>query len=283
MEVCGGNTAVRESMRVVGMQIEVRSTPYDGAVGGGDVQYVSTCAAGKLSRFALADVSGHGEEADAMGQQLRGLIRKHINKFDQTGLVQSLNEGLGDITASGRFATAVLASWHVPAQALLVSCAGHPPPLWYRADLDAWFILTPETVGPAAGRAPEGIADLPLGVIGDTQYSQFIALLGEGDVVVLYTDAYMEAIGDGGRQLGVDGLLQLAAGLPAKNVSTFTDELHDAMVQWRHGGADDDETLLVLRATKAAYRRVGILERLGAALRVCRMGRVFRSIKSGGA
>ena len=58
MEIWGGNRAVENAVSVHGIDAWVLSEPHGGGERGGDVHYVSMCGAGKISRFALADVSG---------------------------------------------------------------------------------------------------------------------------------------------------------------------------------------------------------------------------------
>jgi hypothetical protein len=65
MEIWGGNRAAREWVSVTGIDAYVFSLPYGGQSSGGDIHYVSLCGGGKIARFAVADVSGHG---DAVGR-----------------------------------------------------------------------------------------------------------------------------------------------------------------------------------------------------------------------
>jgi hypothetical protein len=40
------------------------STPHGGDEAGGDIHYVSMCGGGKIGRFMIADVAGHGGGVD---------------------------------------------------------------------------------------------------------------------------------------------------------------------------------------------------------------------------
>src|SRR5262249_55062163 len=61
LEVWGGNQAVDNGVVMAGLDAWLFSRPYQGHSAGGDIHYVSSCAAGMLTRLLVADVSGHGE------------------------------------------------------------------------------------------------------------------------------------------------------------------------------------------------------------------------------
>ena len=91
LEVWGGNEPRSSAVSVAGLDVWVWSDPIAGAARGGDLYYISTCGAGRISRFAIADVSGHGDEADAMAQTLLKLMRQYINTPDQSNFAMALN------------------------------------------------------------------------------------------------------------------------------------------------------------------------------------------------
>ncbi|HET8923130.1 MAG TPA: hypothetical protein VFN26_09080 [Candidatus Acidoferrum sp.] len=49
---------------------------------------MSVCDYDLISRVALADVSGHGNEVNAVTQTLRNLMRKNINAWDQSDFMR---------------------------------------------------------------------------------------------------------------------------------------------------------------------------------------------------
>ena len=221
MEIWGGNRAITDAISAPGIDAWVYSRPYGGGEGGGDVHYVSMCAAGKIARFVVADVSGHGESVSAFALSLRKLMRKHINTPDQTRFARALNDDLTRGAEGGMFATAVLASYFAPTDHLILCNAGHPRPLWWRAEAREWRILTHDIE-----EAAESAANLPLGIIEPTEYHQFGIPLGVGDRVLLYTDSLVEARAPGGRMLGEIGLLALAREVAdAGNDSTLVERL----------------------------------------------------------
>jgi len=252
MEIWGGNIAASTAVSTPGIDAFVYSKPYQASEGGGDIHYLSLCSAGKIGRFVVADVSGHGEEVSELAQRLRGLMRKHINTPDQTRFARALNEAFaGDGDAGGRFATAILATYWTPSDHLIVCNAGHPRPLWYKAKEQRWTLMDDEGAL-TDGAEGTGIRNLPLGVIDPTDYTQAAYKLAPGDTVILYTDSLTEAKALNGDMLGEEGLLRLARSLDASHSSDLVPRLLDAVDRHRGGAeADDDVTLLVLHHNAA--------------------------------
>src|SRR5215813_2715754 len=88
LEVWGGNQAVDNGVVMAGLDAWLFSKPFGDQSAGGDIHYVSSCAAGQITRMLVADVSGHGEAvADAAGR-LRGMMRRYVNYVDQSRFVE---------------------------------------------------------------------------------------------------------------------------------------------------------------------------------------------------
>jgi hypothetical protein len=242
LEVWGGNKAVETSLSVPGIDAWVSSIPYQGDADGGDVHYLSMCGAGRISRFTVADVAGHGTSAGELGQLLRKLMRKHIRTLDQTVFARTLNDGFSHLAKDGHFATAVLATYFAPTDHLIICNLGHPRPLWYRSETATWVALDHVFSEPL----PE-LHNLPLGIIEGTQYMQFAVKLGEHDMVLLFTDSLIEACNPEGRMLNEAGLLALVQRLPAGSPATIGRSILESVAAYRGARPpNDDETLLVL-------------------------------------
>jgi phosphoserine phosphatase RsbU/P len=249
MELWGGNEAARDRISVPGFDAYVYCQPHQGHQCGGDLRFVSTCAAGQIVRFTLADISGHGDGVSEAALRLRALMRKHINTPNPTKFARMLNREFTALSKAGRFATAVITTYFTPTDQLTVCNAGHPRPLLYRVRNRGWVLLDENTPGvdSSAGERNTRISNLPLGVIAPTNYPQFGMRLEPGDVVVSYTDALIEAKDADGRELGEAGLLALVEGLDASKPARIGPALLDAVAAHRAGQpADDDATLLVL-------------------------------------
>ena len=258
MEVWSGNQRVENTITVPGLDAWIYSEPHKGDEAGGDIHYVSMCGAGKISRFAIADVSGHGAIVGEIAARLRKLMRKHINKLDQSRFARALNEEFGALAEEGHFATALLTTYFAPTDHLVICNAGHPRPLWYRNETDTW-----ELVDRHSPQRAQRVGNLPLGVIGNTDYTQFAIKLGKGDLILIYTDSLIESFDENGEPLGEQGLLQLARDLPQHDPPKITSALLDAVKA--HGGgkpAADDQTLLVLYHNASNPPRQSLTEKM---------------------
>jgi phosphoserine phosphatase RsbU/P len=267
LEIWGGNEPVRTALSVPGLDAWLYSQPANGAAQGGDLYYVSACGAGRISRFVIADVSGHGAEAGTMARTLRGLMRQHINRPDQSKFAQALNREFLRQAGSRRFATALLATYFAPTDQLIVCNAGHPRPIWYQASSGRWQLLDQHAAQEAMPAVParDGpLQNLPLGVISQTSYVQFIASLGKGDLLLIYTDSFPEAEDSQGRPLGEQGLLRLASQLDPDRPEQLNERFSSAVAGYRAGPASDDQTLLVLHHNAADPPR----QSLGQKIRV---------------
>ncbi len=250
MELWGGNEADVRRVSIPGFEAFMYCRPHKGDRAGGDLRYISTCAAGNIVRVTLADIAGHGDSAGETALRLRSLMRKHINTPNPTRFARLLNEELTARSSAGRFATAVISTYFAPTDHLIVCNAGHPRPLLFRAAEGKWMLFDERAPGLLAReRSREtGMSNLPLGVIEPTNYPQFATRLEVGDVFVVYTDALIEAQDPSGRELGEEGLLHLVSGLDPADASQLGTALLRAIEAYRGGRpADDDVTLLVLR------------------------------------
>lgn len=259
MEVWGGNTAIESGISMTGVDAWVYSQPFHAQVSGGDVHYVSMCGMGRIGRFMLADVSGHGTGVSDLAIELRRLMRKSISRPDQTRIARGLNRAFGQLSTSGVFATAVIMTYFAPTDQLVCCLAGHPRPLWYQAATRTWRLL-----GPSLADTHE-FQGLPLGIIHPTEYRQFAVTLNRGDLVVAYTDSLIEAHAPGREPPGEEGLLSVAASIGAGEPARFGHELIAAVDRASGGAAttrDDDLTLLVLHHNAADPKPVSLGHRL---------------------
>ena len=248
MEILGGLGRREERISVKGIDAYILSEPLPGHESGGDVQYASMCAAGKISRFAVADVSGHGDAVAKFGVGLRDLMRRFINTPNQERMVQALNREMGSLVDHGIFATFVIMTWFDPTRQAFICAAGHPDPLWFSAELDQWMALSPAAFKRPSREADSRLVNLPLGVIDGTEYEQFTVPIGPGDFIVLYTDHYIEARSASGEMLGVDGLRRLVASCDASDASALGRQM-EAKIGAHLGSMpiEDDRSLLVIR------------------------------------
>ena len=242
LEIKGGNRRDEYSVELPGLSGWVSCQPLTPSIEGGDLHYLTVCGEGAVSRVVLADVAGHGDIVSAVADRLRDSLRKHVNTWDQTVLLQELNDSFRVGAEGLQYATAFVLGHYVQSGEVLFTNAGHVPPLWYRAAERKWVILREST--PYA----KEIIDLPLGLIPGTSYTQTAIQLGPGDLLVLYTDGISESRDPAGRELGCDQLLSLASRVPVDSPDQAGRSVLSCVEAFRGTvPAADDETVVVLR------------------------------------
>ncbi len=248
MEIWGGNQPIENAASTPGLDVWVFSEPHAGASGGGDIHYLSLCGSGRIARFALADVAGHGAAVEELAGRLRTLMQRNINTLKQTRMASALNEEFGRLAEGGSFATAILATYFAPTDELAISNAGHPRPLWRRAATGEWSLLHRDCEEAQRDKdEAEVIRNLPLGVLDNTGYQQFSTPLERGDLILFYTDAAIEAAGPDGRQIGEEGLLELMRSLDGERPDTLLTSLVERLEEVRgEERPEDDLTLMLL-------------------------------------
>lgn len=269
-EVWGGFERVDRALEMPGLDGRVYSRPFNSGAGG-DVHYVSSCASGVYSRILLADVSGHGSDVATTAARLKRLMRRHIAHHSQGALVRRVNREFTAMTDDGIFATAVVMTYDSHRRRLVVSNAGHPPPLFYSAASGEWSYLRRESSGMSVDdqESPEG---LPLGIVPSAVYRESEYKLSAGDLVLCYTDWLIEAKqASTGDLLGAERLLAMARALPAGPVEQIVRYLLDAVTAWAESApSDDDVTILAFRTREGPIVRTSVGTWLMAPFRVTR-------------
>ena len=240
MEVWGGNRSVDSGVIMPGLDAWLFSQPCQNQAAGGDVHYVSASDGGQAVRMVVADIAGHGARVADAGARLRLLMRRHISHENQLKVVRSLNREF-TASANGVFATAVVMTFDPSSNRLLVSNAGHPPPLWYQSSRQRWTLLEPKAAADAGG--------IPWGIEHESAYEEFHAPLEVGDIVLCYTDALTEAKDADGELLGSAGLLRVVEMIgkvkPSQLIPRLLMEISRYDAQY---ASRDDVTCLTIRA-----------------------------------
>jgi sigma-B regulation protein RsbU (phosphoserine phosphatase) len=242
-ETWAGNQWTSSLIELPGLTAWVHSVPSGPDRAGGDVHYVSLCPSCIVSRVALADVSGHGEAVAVLGEMLRDLMQRYLRELEQVELMRDLNQAVRDGLGDGHYATMVAVGWHGRRGLAVMTNAGHPPPLWYRASRAEWSWLEAQRAS-ERGR-PSGV---PLGLLPGVAYDRLVVKPQTGDLLLLYSDGVSEARSPAGDELGRDVLMNMAAALDTSSADAFGTQLAAALRVFR-GDADplDDETIIVLR------------------------------------
>lgn len=240
MEIWGGNLAIDRSVSAPGLRIHVHSTPYRASQsGGGDLYYLTSCASGRITRFLLADVSGHGAAVSRIAVNLRQLLRKNVNRISQSAFVGQMNREFGLLGHESGFATAAVATFFEPKKTLAFHVAGHPSPFFYRASTQKWICLD------AASRT-KGPENLPLGVDGESSYPGRTVSTEPGDMFLLCSDAFVEAVDGQEECLGMDGLLRLLNQVDSSRPAAIIAALRNQITLLAPGNLLDDDATLIL-------------------------------------
>ena len=241
-EVWAGNSRTASLFELPGLTAWVHSVPAGPGRTGGDVQYVSVCPGCIVSRIALADVSGHGEAVEMFGEKLQDLMRRHLRALEQIPLMRDLNQAVRNEFRGAHYATMVAVGWHARRGLAVMTNAGHPPPLWYRASRGEWTWIEPLRTSQRKG--PTGV---PLGLFPNARYDRLVVKPQSGDLFVLYTDGVSEASTPAGVELGCDGLMSIVRELSLGSPEGFGTQLASALRAFRGDRETlDDETIIVL-------------------------------------
>jgi phosphoserine phosphatase RsbU/P len=182
----------------------------------------------------IGDVCGKGVEAAVVTSLARHTLRAAaMERVSPASSLRMLNRVLLR-SASNRFCTVVVARLRVVdgAWEVLVSRAGHPPPIVRTAD--------------GSLRTMEGRGTL-LGVIADPEVHDVPLVLAPGDALVLYTDGLSE--GRDGQQLyGDERIRALLSGARGDSAAALGTSLLDDVIDFQHGDARDDIAIVVIRA-----------------------------------
>ena len=239
-EILGGNRKFIGTTKLPGMVAWVATFPIDEKRPGGDLHLMSACDYDLISRVVLADVSGHGQEVEGATTALLKLMRANINVWDQSDFMRGLNDSFNR-RGDGRYATAIVVSFHRVTGRLAFSNAGHLPPLWYHAVENVWEWL--EESDPI----PRMAFGLPVGLISGTDYRQTIVAMNRSDLLLLYTDGVTDAEDETGKDLGREQLLEWVSGGPAGGAPLVGRHLLRKLMEFRASVQCDDETLMVLQ------------------------------------
>jgi phosphoserine phosphatase RsbU/P len=242
-ETWAGNKDTVSLVELPGLTAWVYSAPVGPDHVGGDVHYVSVCPSCIVSRIALADVSGHGQTVAVLGEKLRELMQVYLRDLEQIALMRDLNKALREDFGGDHYATMVAVGWHGRRGLMVMTNAGHPPPLWYRASRDEWSWL--ETL-----RASERgrVSGVPLGLLSEVTYDRLVVKPQSGDVVLLYSDGVSEVTNPAGTELGRDGLIDLVRAVDLRSPEALGTRLALALRAFRGDEEpQDDQTIIIMR------------------------------------
>jgi len=160
---------------------------------GGDYYDYVPLPGGRLA-VVLGDVSGKGVSAALLMAKLSGDVRYCLaSEADLAAAVNRLNTTFAQGGSEDRFVTFVVAVLDPTGHRLTVVNAGHMPPLLRRCGGQVEEIGIDQT-------------GLPLGVTDDYEYESYERSLESGDLLLVFTDGFSEAMDSAGNLYGIERL-----------------------------------------------------------------------------
>lgn len=207
----------------------------DRIVGGDFFDYLSSDTEDDHLSVVIGDAASKGFRAAAQALYVAGALRMGITYDTKIAAVMSrVSKLINKTFAEEQFVTMFYAELSDdPKGLMLYSNAGHNSPMVYRADSNRIELL--EATGQIMGPFPDGVYK-----VGNTH-------LTKNDVVVLYTDGVVEAVG-GGEMYGEPRLERKVSELAALSAKDMCKSLLDDVLQYSAASDDgDDKTIVVIK------------------------------------
>ena len=180
----------------------------------------------------VADISGHGLPAGQLMGMLKTAMRVAVEFHRQpASLLESADRVLPAVKAPDMYATLALLYFE-GSNEVEYSLAGHPPILHYRARARDTARLTME--------------QFPLGLIPGGRYASARVRYAPGDLFLLLTDGIPDVVNQSDADFGMESVERLMTAHAAEPLAGIWTAIMEAC--GRHGAADDDQTLLLVRA-----------------------------------
>ena len=234
-EVAGGSGACDMRVRLAGGEALCWSSPAGGSAAGGDIYFLSVCGQDVLSKVVVADVSGHGEVVAEAARIVHQAVADHRNERDNVEMLAQVNRDfLARHTGQFRFTTIVSAILDNRDRSLVFAYGGHPAILHGCAATGRFAALESENAA---------VRGIPLGVMPDAAYSEARVKLAPRDLILLYTDAFLESGDDRDAARGQERLIATLDRAPSWELGAIKQHVLSHLGD----AAKDDATLLVMR------------------------------------
>jgi phosphoserine phosphatase RsbU/P len=207
----------------------------DRIVGGDFFDYLSSDTENDRLSVVIGDAASKGFRAAAQALYVAGALRMGITYDTKIAAVMArINKLVNKTFSEEQFVTMFYAELSDdPKGLLLYSNAGHNSPMVYRADTQQIDLL--EATGQIMGPFPDGVYK-----VGNTH-------LNKDDVVVLYTDGVVEAVG-GGEMYGESRLEAKISEFAHLSAKEICQRLLDDALQYSAAAEDgDDKTIVVIK------------------------------------
>jgi len=187
--------------------------------------------------ICIADVSGKGVPAGLVMATFRAsLLAEVLNEYSIEIIMRKVNQLLIRSTDRGVFVTSVYGTLELKSGLFTYCNAGHVEPIILSADGE------PRTL--------QG-SDLILGSFSHANYELRRVRLSVGEILVLYTDGVVEAMGSSGEEFGIDRLIDMIRAHRTDPAIEIRDRIYAEVLNF---SADpsllDDLTAMVIKRTQ---------------------------------
>ncbi len=223
---------------IPGIQVSAHTRPAL-EVGGDFFDFISL-SDGQLI-VAVGDASGKGMPAALLMSMIHTVIHSAARfspiKEPAAILKRTIQDLYDDFNRIGLFATVFIGQVDILNRSFRYGNAGHSPVIYC----------------PAGGRARLLKADTPpVGIFPDGNPDNFILKVAQGDVFLIGSDGFSDAMDASGSPLGIDYLLELAESLVEYSADRILEEFFLHVEQLESGQTQfDDQTLLVIKIGEA--------------------------------
>jgi len=198
---------------------------------------------GEKVGILIGDVCGKGLSAALIMVIVRSFVHFVTEEMNigckLSEIMFQLNNLIHRCVETGMYVTLVYALLDTREMLIRYCCAGHLPPLVYRAPRSRFEEIEEKSSG------------LALGIEADTMYATHDVKLGQGDIVVLCTDGITEAKGGRGEQIEEFGMQRLQTAIvevARKGAIDIINEVQTKLSDFQsEAGPHDDASMIVFR------------------------------------
>jgi sigma-B regulation protein RsbU (phosphoserine phosphatase) len=186
--------------------------------------------------IAVGDVAGKGISAALMMASLQALLRSlaPLHGENVAALIADVNRRLHASSPDTKYATLFYGRYEVARRRLVFVNAGHPAALLLRRGEDAPIRL--ESTGTVVGLFPTVV------------YREEEVVLGDDDILVLFTDGISEATSPGDEEFGLERIERILARSRDLDPDGIGERLFSEVRSFVAGGVDgDDQTVVVVK------------------------------------
>lgn len=184
--------------------------------------------------IALGDVSGKGTGAALLMSSLHAAVRAHTTtESTAPEVVSHINQYIYDNTPTNRYITFFYSELDPKSNELRYVNAGHNAPMLIRASGEVERL---------------DVGGFPVGIMPFANYSEASVTMGEGDIMVVYSDGVTESVNEAGDEFGEEMLIEVIRNNAARTAAGIRDRIDEALTRFvGKAKTVDDLTLVIVK------------------------------------